>query len=60
MNTLPSKIHDHNNDLDYMLVGNYYLPELKPFEAPATRQMWSDAAVLSEEASSLHLYSVVA
>lgn len=34
MNTLPSKIHDHNNDLDYMLVGDYYLPELKPFEAP--------------------------
>ena len=31
---LPSKIHDHNNDLDYMLVGDYYLPELKPFEAP--------------------------
>ena len=34
MNMLPSKIHDHNNDLDYMLVGDYYLPELKPFEAP--------------------------
>ena len=33
MNMLPSKIHDHNNDLDYMLVGDYYLPELKPFEA---------------------------
>ena len=31
---LPSKIHDHNNGLDYTLVGNYYLPELKPFEAP--------------------------
>lgn len=34
MNMLPSKIHDHNNDLDYMLVGDYCLPELKPFEAP--------------------------
>ena len=34
MNMLPSKIHDHNNSLDYTLVGNYYLPELKPFEAP--------------------------
>ena len=34
MNMLPSKIYDHNNDLDYMLVGDYYLPELKPFEAP--------------------------
>lgn len=34
MNMLPSKIHDHNNGLDYMLVGDYYLPELKPFEAP--------------------------
>ena len=31
---LPSKIHDHNNSLDYTLVGDYYLPELKPFEAP--------------------------
>ena len=31
---LPSKIHDHNNSLDYTLVVNYYLPELKPFEAP--------------------------
>ena len=31
---LPSKIHDHNNNLDYTLVGNYYLPELEPFEAP--------------------------
>ena len=34
MNTLPSKIHNYNNGLDYTLVGNYYLPELKPFEAP--------------------------
>ena len=32
MNMLPSKIHDHNNDLDYMLVGDYYLPELKPLK----------------------------
>ena len=38
MNMLPSKIHDHNNDLDYMLVGDYYLPELKPFEAPPLGQ----------------------
>lgn len=34
MNMLPSKIHDHNNGLDYTLVDDYYLPELKPFEAP--------------------------
>ena len=34
MNMLPSKIHDHNNSLDYTLVGDYYFPELKPFEAP--------------------------
>ena len=34
MNMLPSKIHDHNNDLDYMLVGDYYLPDFMPFEAP--------------------------
>ena len=30
---LPSKIHDHNNDLDYMLVGDYCLPDLMLFEA---------------------------
>ena len=34
MNTLPSKIHDHNTGLDYTLVGDYYLPDLKPFEVP--------------------------
>ena len=34
MITLPSKIHGYNNGLDYTLVGDYYLPELKPFEAP--------------------------
>ena len=34
MYTLPSKIHDHNNALDYTLVGDYYLPDLKSFEAP--------------------------
>ena len=34
MNMLPSKIHDHNNDLDYMLVGDYYFPDFKPFEVP--------------------------
>ena len=34
MNMLPSKIHDHNKGLDYTLVGDYYLPDLKPFKAP--------------------------
>ena len=34
MNMLPSKIHDHNNDLDYTLVGDYSLPDFMPFEAP--------------------------
>lgn len=34
MNTLPSKIHGHNTGLDYTLVGDYYLPDLKPFETP--------------------------
>ena len=34
MNMLPSKIHDHNNGLDYTLVGDYYFPDFKPFEAP--------------------------
>ena len=31
---LPSKIHDHNNGLDYTLVGDYYFPDFKPFEVP--------------------------
>ena len=31
---LPSKIHDHNNGLDYTLVGDYCLPDFMPFEAP--------------------------
>ena len=31
---LPSKIHGYINGLDYTLVGDYYLPDLKPFEAP--------------------------
>ena len=34
MNTLPSKIHGYNNGLDYTLVGDYYLPDFMPFEAP--------------------------
>lgn len=34
MNMLPSKIHDHNNSLDYTLVDDYYLPDFMPFEAP--------------------------
>ena len=34
MNTLPSKIHDYNNGLDYTLVGDYYFPDFKPFEVP--------------------------
>ena len=34
MNTLPSKIHDYNNGLDYTLVGDYYIPDFKPFEVP--------------------------
>ena len=29
MNTLPSKIHDSQNGLDYTLVGDYYLPDLE-------------------------------
>ena len=33
MNMLPSKIHDHNNGLDYTLVGDYCLPDFMPFEA---------------------------
>ena len=33
MNTLPSKIHNYNNGLDYTLVGDYYLPDFMPFEA---------------------------
>ena len=29
MNTLPSRIHDSTNGLDYTLVGDYYLPNLE-------------------------------
>ena len=29
MNTLPSRIHDSTNGLDYTLVGDYYLPDLE-------------------------------
>ena len=39
MNMLPSKIHDHNNDLDYTLVGDYYLPDFMPFEARHSANM---------------------
>ena len=29
MNTLPSKIHNNKNRLDYTLVGDYYLPDIE-------------------------------
>lgn len=29
MNTLPSRIHDSKNGLDYTLVGDYYLPDIE-------------------------------
>lgn len=29
MNTLPPRIHDSKNGLDYILVGDYYLPDLE-------------------------------
>lgn len=29
MNTLPSRIHDSANGLDYTLAGDYYLPDLE-------------------------------
>ena len=29
MNTLPSKVHDSQNGLNYTLVGDYYLPDLE-------------------------------
>ena len=29
MNTLPNRIHDSKNGLDYPLVGDYYLPDLE-------------------------------
>ena len=29
MNTLPSRVHDSQNGLNYTLVGNYYLPDLE-------------------------------
>ena len=29
MNTLPTRIHDSKNGLDYTLVGDYYLPDIE-------------------------------
>lgn len=29
MNTLPSRIHDSKNGLNYTLVGDYYLPDIE-------------------------------
>lgn len=29
MNTLPSRVHDSQNGLNYTLVGDYYLPDLE-------------------------------
>lgn len=29
MNTIPTRIHDSQNGLDYILVGDYYLPDLE-------------------------------
>lgn len=29
MSTLPSRVHDSQNGLNYTLVGNYYLPDLE-------------------------------
>lgn len=29
MNTLPSRIHDSTNGLNYTLIGDYYLPDLE-------------------------------
>lgn len=29
MNTLPSRVHDSQNELNYTLVGDYYLPDLE-------------------------------
>ena len=29
MNTLPSRVHDSQNGLNYTLIGDYYLPDLE-------------------------------
>ena len=29
MNALPSRVHDSQNELNYTLVGDYYLPDLE-------------------------------
>ena len=38
MTELKSRIHDESNGLDYVLVGDYYVPDLKlPEEQPPYR-----------------------
>lgn len=55
MKELKPRIHDESNGLDYVLVGDYYVPDLKiPEEnrpiskgADCTGHIWSSAALLS-------------
>ena len=53
MTELKSRIHDKSNGLDYVLVGDYYVPDLKlPEEHPlsvcgadCTGHIWSSTAL---------------
>ena len=40
MTELKSRIHDKSNGLDYVLVGDYYVPDLKLPEEPRAIGMW--------------------
>ncbi len=35
MKELPERIHDDTNGLDYVLVGDYYIPALRLWKKPA-------------------------
>ena len=40
METLKKRIHDDSNGLDYVLVGDYYIPDLKLSEGSRTIGRW--------------------
>lgn len=43
MTELKSRIHDKSNGLDYVLVGDYYVPDLKLPEEHRPIGMWQTA-----------------
>ena len=49
MDKLKKHIYDESNGLYYMLVGDYYIPDLKlPGEEPLHRTLWAAAPGISQ------------